>query len=314
VLEAIIVGEHDDFYSLYYPMDDRTVDELKDVTEELYFLSVPEHKPIFKVGMKFKNNNTGEIYTINNTKIRLYNDIVYWCYDVEEYNDIVLLEPGISQKLASGELVLLNSQELSKLPPENDFENEGSEEWMDAANEVMSDSSEVMGTDSTTRNLRGTVNIVNGDLDFRPFGFTFNNQYFADEFDKNGNIVFKPEDALRIDNGYGLYKMNKSAFGKKDDIKNAIGEIRKWLEFGTNKEIQDCIQRLTGVYGLKVEWGFVSKVNQFYNSPAGRYVKPKATPEYMVHGEFDKYLMGKHIVAMVYKDGKPVLELPIISL
>jgi hypothetical protein len=36
----------------------------------------------------------------------------------------------------------------------------------------MDDSEELMG-DST--NLKGTVNIVNGDLDFKPLGFTFNN-------------------------------------------------------------------------------------------------------------------------------------------
>jgi hypothetical protein len=103
------------------------------------------------------------------------------------------------------------------------------------------------------------VKVVNGDLDFNPLGFTFNNQYFADKFDDNEAIVVTQYDAKRIDNGYGLHKINPRAFKYKKDIKNAIGEIRRHLEFSSNADIIKTVQRLTGERGLTIEWGFISK-------------------------------------------------------
>jgi hypothetical protein len=63
------------------------------------------------------------------------------------------------------------------------------------------------------------------------------------DFDKQGNVTYQitydqnglpiyPDD--RIDNGYGLYKLNPNNFKSRINIQDAIGQLRQHLQFGSN--------------------------------------------------------------------------------
>ena len=307
ILEAIIVGAHDNYYTLYHPESGETSDMIAGEVDQ-YFTSKPETNPKFAKGFKFKDIEDNQVYTISNVYLdyslnySLGEPKVVWNYEVEEDQEIFWEEDDLVQDLLSGDCVAVDVQ--TEELPENDFENEGAREWEDAANEVMDNSEELVEV----------VKVVNGDLDFNPLGFTFNNQYFADKFDDNDAIVVTQYDAKRIDNGYGLHKINPRAFKYKKDIKNAIGEIRRHLEFSSNADIIKTVQRLTGERGLTIEWGFISKAPGNQGGTNARYAMPQATPEYLVSGEQDNYLMPKQIAAIIYKNGKPILELPAIDL
>lgn len=78
------------------------------------------------------------------------------------------------------------------------------------------------------------ISVKGDDINFRLLGFTFNNQYLADSFDEDGNLELTEIDDLRIDNGYGLHKLNPAMFNTRNKIKKAIGTIRRYLEFSSN--------------------------------------------------------------------------------
>jgi hypothetical protein len=148
---------------------------------------------------------------------------------------------------------------------------------------------------------------------FKFLGFTFNNQYLANKFDEDGNIILNDQNDARIDNGYGLYKINSRAFKHKEDIRECLGKIRKCLEFSSNAKILDTIQELTGLTGLKMKWAFISKMTEGkHKPPYNRFNHDKGGLEYMLKEDND--VPTKTISAIIYdRAGNPILELPIIS-
>ena len=157
---------------------------------------------------------------------------------------------------------------------------------------------------------------VGDDISFNFLGFTFNNLYLADEF-KDGELVPLPEGNERIDNGYGLYKINPNVYKYKSQIEEDLCKIRRQLEFGTNQEIVDCIQnilQLPEYEGLTIRWAFISKVDgKYLNGKYTRFQKPEARLEYMRKDDSDT--MRKTLSAVIYdRNGNAILELPIITL
>ena len=145
---------------------------------------------------------------------------------------------------------------------------------------------------------------------FKFLGFTFNNQYLANKFDEDGNIILNDLNDARIDNGYGLYKINSRAFKHKEDIRECLGKIRKCLEFSSNAKILDTIQELTGLTGLKMKWAFISKMTEGkHKPPYNRFNHDKGGLEYMLKEDND--VPTKTISAIIYdRAGNPILELP----
>ena len=156
--------------------------------------------------------------------------------------------------------------------------------------------------------------LANGpDIFFRLLGFTFNNQYLADEFDDNGHIKVNQWDVDRIDNGYGLHKINPNLWLTHDDLKEDLGKIRRILEFDNNTDIES---ELAGMLGqpVTVRWAFISKSPSGQSNPAyRRFQCSNAQLEYMYKDDRD--VPTKAISALVYdRSGKPILEIPMITL
>lgn len=151
------------------------------------------------------------------------------------------------------------------------------------------------------------------DISFNLLGYTFNNQYFADEFDDHGNLI-PLQGSSRIDNGYGLYACVPNRFNTKDAIQNAVGAIRRRLEFfENNSDITVYVQQLTGKTDVTMRWGFISKGSDKNKDKYSRFDKPKATLEYM--GKEDSDVPSKTLSAIFYDNaGKPFLEIPMITL
>lgn len=299
---AIVVGEHGNYYSLYYPMDNRTEDELKDVTEELYFTNKPNTEPILKKGTVIAHKNYQDTVVIDDVFLMDYKGNVVWGYSIEGLN-IKAPEPELSEFIKRGIITIVNDQNQdTEEVPDNEYETEGAKEWQETADSQFSQ-----------REPSAAVQTRTGDIYFNPLGFTFNNAYLADEFDDNGNIVINQRDRLRIDNGYGLFKLNPNKYRNKADIEEALGTIRRHLEFSSNQEIISTIQRLSGEGNLDIKWGFVSKTLEDNNGPYARYNAPLTSPMYMPD-EDSGYLVNKTLSAIIYKDNVPILELPIITL
>jgi hypothetical protein len=90
-------------------------------------------------------------------------------------------------------------------------------------------------SESSTDGILESVIETSSGLDFNIFGFTFNTSYIGDEFDDD-NYLITTKDG-RIDNGYGLNKINPQTFGHYDDLKQALGSIRKHLYYSSNSDI-----------------------------------------------------------------------------
>jgi hypothetical protein len=68
----------------------------------------------------------------------------------------------------------------------------------------------------------------------------------ADEFDDNGRIKVNQWDVDRIDNGYGLHKINPNFWFNHDDLKKDLGKIRRILEFDKNTDIESKLATMLG--------------------------------------------------------------------
>lgn len=260
--------------------------------ENHFFTKLPEYNPIFKIGDKFKFQNA-TIHTITNVKLYEDKSNITWLYETDKAD---LTHEELEDYLRKG--TITPYEEVENIPPTTAYETEGQQEYEEAINEQYRD----IQPESVSEKGK--------DIDFKLLGFTFNNQYLADEFDDDDNIILTNDD--RIDNGYGLYKMNPTNFKSKTNIKAAIGSIRQHLEYSSNADICSHISQITGKQNLKIRWAFISKSGETeQNGKYNRYNAPSAFLEYM--GKEDTQVPLKTISAIIYDKGKPVLELPIIT-
>lgn len=297
---GIIEGETGDSYIIrsingsYAPVDSQVTEKKESIVRK-YYLELPKTQPQFKVGDKF-------IYRVNTPheikQIQLYegNGEVEWLY-VTQYTDIT--ESELIKEINAGNITNYTEPiQDNQIPPTTAYETEGQQEYEEAINEQYRDIQPE------------SVSEKGQDINFKLLGFTFNNQYLADDFDDDGNIVLTNDD--RIDNGYGLYKMNPTNFKSKTNIKAAIGSIRQHLQYSSNADICSHISQITGKQNLKIRWAFVSKSGEMeQEGKYSRYNSPYAFLEYM--GKEDTNVPLKTISAIIYDKGKPVLELPIIT-
>lgn len=300
-LKYIIEGETDSDYILRDINNYSQKSVSKDTVQNNSYLKLPEKVKLFNVGDKFTYQGVTE-HTIKS--IKLYGDLdnPTWLY-ATNYTD--LTQEELEKLIKEGKV-----KKSEKTPVSEEIPVELIAEELEGRNEYESDISEEV-KDDIPETVTGTAD----NLDFNIFGFTFNNSYVADEFDDDNNIVPTQDD--RIDNGYGLNKINKNAFKNYKDLKKALGSIRRHLYYSSNTDILKHLQgliRQREYMGLSMRWAFISKSNSKpRNDRWSRYNVPKTLLEYM--NKEDGYMPLKTISAIIYdKFGNPVLELPVITL
>ena len=300
-LYGIITGEDiaRDAYNIYQPEKDVTVKRPKDYIQKDFYLNRPQANPIYNVGDVITWWD-GTSLTIESVQLGEYQgNQLDWLYNLS--NGAKAHEEGLLFEVEKGIITKVEPSTSEMKVKPSAYATEGQKEYEEAANEQFEDEQP-----SSVSAIPGSK-----DIRFRLLGFTFNNQYYADEFDDQDNLI--PTNDDRIDNGYGLYKMNPSNFASKTNIREALGDIRKHLQYKSNQEILDLIQEKTDVYGLTMKWAFVSKANvEHRNGKHSRFNAPHAQLDYMWKEDSDVPL--KTISAIIYdKNHNPVLELPIIT-
>ena len=294
-----------------YILRDLATDSLvkvdKDLVHRESFLKLPSEERRFEVGDKFQEAVFGEL-TI--TKFYLAGDKnnPVWMYDIDGLPAKYAKQSDIQRWLDMGVAVpitpLFTNEEC--IPAEDTFyEMGGTTEFEEIVDDQISR--------RPSEQQPEAVSDLGEDIGFRLLGFTFNNQYLGDNWNDQGELVVTSRDQGRIDMGYGLHKMNPSLFKTKEQIRQGVGAIRRQLEFGSNQDIVQTIQRLTRTRGLSIRWGFISKASENASGKYSRFNKPEAPLEYM--GKEDAYIPSKTFSAIIYNDkNEPVLEIPIITL
>ena len=276
--------------------------ELKDDIHKYYFYNKPSTTPLYPSQLVKFNGESLEFEPVlsgdqNNPEWK------YMIFDPGNFSE-EFSEQQIADLIDEGKLVLPTyTRTGEEVVPDIVEEIEGQEQYEEAVLDDM----------LNTQPSLPTAQANGPDIFFRLLGFTFNNQYLADEFDDNGHIKVNQWDVDRIDNGYGLHKINPNLWLMHDDLKEDLGKIRRILEFDNNTDIES---KLTGMLGqpVSVRWAFISK------SPSGqsnfayrRFQCSNAQLEYMY--KQDRDVPTKAISALVYdRSGKPILEIPMITL
>lgn len=274
----------------------------KELVEQESFLKLPSEEKLFNVGDKVITP-TG-VQLVDKVVLSGPKDSPMWTYFIgdQSYTQLTL-----KNAISEGKVLPYTYHSESEEMPvkETVYDMEGASEYEELVNESVEARESEQQPEAVT--------VLDDDIVFKLLGFTFNNQYLADLFDEDGNIVVTDRDQARIDNGYGLYKMNPSLYKSKEQIKQDLGFIRRHLEFSSNQDIVQQIQRLTRTRGLSIRWAFVSKASSEASGKYGRFNISKAPLEYM--GKEDADVPQKTISAIIYNsNNEPVLEIPIITL
>ena len=302
ILRYTVFDEVGDDYVLRDVVTGELKKHPKAVVESESFLSAPIHGAIFNVGDRLLHPSWG-VVTISDVYADGDKSGPEWHYSISGIGNVS--QSHLGDMWRRGELI-----RYEDLPEEESIPVEDTLYEMEGASEY-----EALVDDQIDRRASEkqpeAISIEGDDIKFTLLGFTFNNQYLADQFDDKGNLVVTPYDKDRIDVGYGLYGLNSALFTSKDKIRQAIGIIRRHLEFSSNQDILQKIQQLTHQKGLSIRWGFISKGSN--SGKYGRFNQAGARLEYM--GKEDADVPTKTISAIIYdKVGNPVLELPIITL
>lgn len=302
ILKYTIFGEKDNDYILRNVLTGELKKHPKAIVESESFLNIPIHGAMFSVGDKVFHPFWG-VVTISDVYMDGDKSNPEWYYNIL----------GIGTFSQSQLEDMWGRKELTRyedLPTEESIPVEDTLYEMEGASEY-----EAIVDDQIIRRASEkqpeAISINGDDINFKLLGFTFNNQYLADNFDDKGNLIITPYDQDRIDAGYGLYGLNSALFNTKDKIEQALGTIRRYLEFSSNQDILQKVQQLTHQRGLSIRWGFISKGSN--SGKYGRFNQSRAQLEYM--GKEDADVPTKTISAIIYdRVGNPVLELPIITL
>ena len=274
----------------------------KDVIHNNYFLKLPKEDRLVQEGQSLLSKK-GNVVTVKKVVLTGNPENPTWEYSIDGSK---FAHQRMSELITTGYLTNYIQPETSpENTPEETVYNVGSAaEGQALLNEQFADQNPQ------------SVQLVGDDLDFNLFGFTFNTSYSGDDFDEDGNLILDEEgaDVHRIDNGYGLYALDKDMFRNKVDIENALGGIRKHLRFSSNADILRHVNEvLGGLPNLSIQWAFISKARDGVRTDKwGRFNSAYATLDYM-YGE-DIEVPRKTISAIIYSGTKPILELPVLTL
>ena len=302
----VIVGEDiaNNTYKLRNLTTGEFVEENKDKVADASFLKLPEQEQKFNIGDRFHDATHGYVSI---SKVLLAGDKTNpeWQYVLTNRPDKnVLLQSELIHEINNKTLIPSGTESDELVVKDTPYEVEGVKAFEEMVDEQVERRSSEQQPEAVT--VQGST------FDFKFLGFTFNNQYLADSFNDNDELVLTDRDKQRIDSGYGLHKMNSVLFKTKHQIKDALGKIRKHLEFSSNQDILQTIQNLTRQRGLSIRWGFVSKYSNNADGKYGRFNHAQAALEYM--GKEDEDVPNKTLSAIIYQNEKAVLELPIITL
>ena len=289
-----------EYYVLYDASSGYSAKESKESVHKARFFAKPDTQPLYESQFITFNGETfrlvPELYGNQNKPV--------WAYRISDKNiSSVLAESQLQQFIDEGKLIVKVEPKSDEpvIVPEILEETEGVKEYEEVINQEMEDPQPEV------------IESSGPDINFRLLGFTFNNQYLADRFDNNSNIVVDPEDALRIDNGYGLHAIDPVSFNSKQNIRKAIGDIRRQLEFSDNATIIRNVQKYLGLSNLSMRWAFISKGSVSNSGKFGRFNLPdNAELEYMNKEDTD--VPSKTLSAIFYdQSGVPILEIPMIT-
>ena len=262
---------------------------------------LPSTKKLFNVGDKVIFPD-GKIHTIYRITLRGSMENPEWNYDFGFDN---FEHSTLSKQIANGEIKPYVEPTDNEEPPVIAEETGSQQEY----EEIIDENFEL------TEQIPESVSQNKSDINFKLLGFTFNTNYLADEFDNGENIIVDPK-SDRIDNGYGLYKINKQRYSSKAQIKKDLGSIRRHLQFSENADIINHLKNLFGrsIQGeLSIRWAFISKSEETQNQKYDRFTYPKSELEYM--GKKDEDIPRKTLSAIIYdKYGNARLEIPMIVL
>ena len=315
IAKYVIMGESDD--KTKYLLKDLVTDTYKFVDKEAVhnnsFFRLPAEDKLFNVGDM--TIGSGRYEKISRVTLDGDRHNPTWVYELTSTNNSgttngskrILSHADLKSALAKGELFPYIGPSFDEAVPaaETVYELGNAADYESAVEEVVS------ARESEQKPV--AIAVENGNIKFRLLGFTFNTQYLADDFDDDGNIVINSRDTDRIDNGYGLYRMNGAMFRNKERIRDGLGMIRRQLEFSDNQDILTTVQRLTRQKGLTMRWAFVSKGSESNKDRYSRLNKSKGTLEYMFNEGTD--VKHKTLSAIFYDgSGQAVLEIPMITL
>ena len=310
-LKYVVMGESDD--KTKYILKDLATDTYQSVDKETVhkhsFFRRPSEDALFNVGDKIIEVSR---WPEKVTKVLLEGDQhnPTWIYELSSVNGSskrIVKHSDLKAKVANGTILPVVEPSITEATPAGEivYEIGNASDYESMVDEAVASRESEQQPESIT--------VENGDIKFRLLGFTFNTQYFADNFDDHGNIVISERDSDRIDNGYGLYRMNSAMFKTREQIKDGIGTIRRQLEFSPNADILSTVQMLTRQRGLTMRWAFVSKGSDSNKDQYSRFNRSKGALEYMLNEGTDV----KHkTLSAIFLDGngQAVLEIPMITL
>jgi hypothetical protein len=127
---------------------------------------------------------------------------------------------------------------------------------------------------------------------------------------EDGNLNI-PGDIKRIDNGYGLARLG---YKTEKDVLDLLKQLHPHLRNRSNAKIIDAVKDLIPSLknsNLKIQWAFISKSKKISNRDWNAFLAPDAT---LYNSELDNTkALSKSISAIIYENGKPVLEIPVLT-
>ena len=276
----------------------------KDVIHNNYFLKLPKTDKLAQEGQQFISKK-GNVVTVDKVSLEGDPENPTWVYNIAGEN---INHQKMSEWLANNSLTpYINPENVPTEVPETVYNVGSVEESQALINEQFADPQ------------IQSIQMDGDDIKFDLFGFTFNTSYSGDNFDKNGKLIMDENgrDDLRIDNGYGLRAIDPTMFSYKKDIETALGSIRQHLRFSSNTDILHHIRQVLGEEvcppNLSIQWAFISKApGGARQDMYGRYNSSLASLDYMFGENIP--MSNKTISAVIYSNGNPILELPVLTL
>lgn len=181
----------------------------KAIVEAESFLNTPVNGAMFNVGDKVFHPSWG-VVTISNVYADGDKSNPEWYYNILGIGDF-------SQSQLEDMWKRKEVTRYEDLPEEESISVEDTLYEMEGVSEYEAIVDDQIDRRSSEKQPEA-ISINGDDINFKLLGFTFNNQYLADQFDDKNNLVITPYDKDRIDVGYGLYGLNSALFNTKDKI------------------------------------------------------------------------------------------------
>lgn len=304
-----IVGESENDsegpkYQLRDINTNEVISRLKDEVHNEFFLNKPTLNKLFIQGDKVVHQ--GAVKSVNDVFLeRNDSGDVFWVYNIDGEN----IPHNILQDLVTNNQIHIYTDPVYEAPSHRTTIHELGDQ-----SDYQSDMEDIYSEEVDEQ--VDVVSELGDDIDLKVLGFTFNTLYVADAFDEDGNIIVTEQDAKRIDQGYGLIKMNGETYNTRAKAKAALEVIRQYLMFKSNADIARAAEYVIGnpkYRRLHVKWGFVSKGANSNKGKHARYNRSTGVLEDMQRDDIN--VLHKYLSAIICDDtGTPILELPVMSI